>query len=101
MTDTRDQLAREAKAFVALAFRNGPIENIHAGYPCPTCANEHGYSRISDSEMKVIMKSAVNRMYTLLRLKATDPTGFENLLAFSALYVKRWDEPEEISALEF
>ena len=33
----RRQLAREAKAIVALALRNGPIEDIHAGRPCPTC----------------------------------------------------------------
>jgi hypothetical protein len=33
----RDQLAREAKAIVALAFRNGPIEDVHAGKICPTC----------------------------------------------------------------
>jgi hypothetical protein len=30
-------VAREAKALVALAFRNGPIEDIHAGKFCPTC----------------------------------------------------------------
>jgi hypothetical protein len=29
-------VAREAKALVALAFRNGPIENIHAGKDYPT-----------------------------------------------------------------
>ena len=46
------QVAREAKAIVALAFRNGPIENIHAGRPCPTCSGQAGYSRISDAEMK-------------------------------------------------
>ena len=25
------ELAKEAKAIVALAFRNGPIEDVHAG----------------------------------------------------------------------
>jgi len=34
-TSVRRQLAREAKAIVALAFRNGPIESLHAGTPCP------------------------------------------------------------------
>ena len=34
----KKRLAREAKAIVALAFRNGPIEKIHAGKECPTCA---------------------------------------------------------------
>jgi hypothetical protein len=31
------------KRFVALAFRNGPIENVHAGKACPTC---HGVPSI-------------------------------------------------------
>ena len=67
--DQRD-LVREAKAIVALAFRNGPIEDLHAGKPCTACEGKAGYSRISDAEMKVIMKNAVNRIYSLLLLKA-------------------------------
>jgi hypothetical protein len=75
MTTKSDQsdLIREAKAIVVLAFRNGPIENMHAGKSCPTCSGKVGYSRISDDEMKLIMKNAVNRVYWLLRLKADDP----------------------------
>ena len=61
--DQRD-LVREAKAIVALAFRNGPIEDLHAGKPCTACEGKAGYSRISDAEMKVIMKNAVNRIYS-------------------------------------
>ena len=57
------QLAREAKAIVALAFRNGPIEDIHSGKRCPTCGSEPGYSRITDAEMKLIMKNAVDRVF--------------------------------------
>jgi hypothetical protein len=34
------ELAVEAKALVALAFRNGPIEDVHAGKECPTRAWE-------------------------------------------------------------
>jgi hypothetical protein len=61
-------LVRDAKGIVALAFRNGPIEDLHAGKPCPACEGRTGYSRISDAEMKVIMKNAVNHVYKLLRL---------------------------------
>ena len=42
----RDQLATEAKAIVALAFRNGPIEHVHAGILCPVCEGQAGFSRI-------------------------------------------------------
>ena len=89
------QLAREAKAIVALAFRNGPIENVHAGKLCPTCSTKPEYSRITDEEMKAIMKSAVNRLYALLRLKHRDPEGYTRQIDFGARYVTKWDEPEE------
>ena len=31
------ELAAEAKSIVALAFRNGPIEDVHAGKECTAC----------------------------------------------------------------
>jgi hypothetical protein len=45
--------------------------------------------------MKAIMKSAVDRMYALLRLKTSDPDGYARQIAFGARYVTQWDEPEE------
>jgi hypothetical protein len=38
------ELAAEAESFVALAFRNGPIEDVHAGKECPNCAGKPEYS---------------------------------------------------------
>jgi len=55
------QLADEAKSIVALAFRNGPIEDIHAGRECPTCARKAEYSHITQDGMKRIMKRAVDK----------------------------------------
>ena len=43
-------LAVEAKALVALAFRNGPIEDLHAGRPCTVCSGNREVSHISDEE---------------------------------------------------
>lgn len=67
MTTKSDQsdFIREAKAIVVLAFRNGPIEDLHTGKTCPSCGGQTGYSRISDDEMKLIMKNAVNHVYRL------------------------------------
>ena len=89
----RRHVAREAKAIVALAFRNGPIENIHAGRPCPTCSGQAGYSRITDAEMKGIMRNAVNRLYALLLLKSSDPDKYESEIRFGERYTANWDEP--------
>lgn len=95
MTNIPEQrdLIREAKAIVALAFRNGPIEDIHSGKACPTCKGEAGYSRITDVEMKHIMQNAVNRVYSLLTLKATNQAEYERQIAFGARYTTNWDDP--------
>jgi hypothetical protein len=91
---TRHQIVREAKAIVALAFRNGPIEQVHAGRPCPTCAGCPGFSRITDDEMKAIMQNAVDRMYALLALKADDPAEYERQIRFGERYTAKWDDPK-------
>jgi hypothetical protein len=93
----RQTIAREAKAIVALAFRNGPIEQVHAGCACPTCTGHEDFSRITDDEMKAIMKNAVNRVYTLLVLKAEKPEEYERQVQLGARYTARWDEPEMLA----
>jgi hypothetical protein len=70
-------LAVEAKALVALAFRNGPIEALHAGRPCAVCSGQQEVSHISDGEMKGLMKSAVNALYRLLWQRDNDPAAYQ------------------------
>jgi hypothetical protein len=53
----RPDLVSEAKTIVALAFRNGPIEEVHGGRSCQACHDKAGYSRISNAEMKLIRKT--------------------------------------------
>jgi len=89
----RRQLVREAKAIVALAFRNGPIENVHAGQSCPTCAGQIGYSRITQAEMKAIMKNAVDHVYFLLCLKVGNPAEYESQISLGEQYTAKWDDP--------
>jgi hypothetical protein len=91
---TLNRLAREAKAIVALSFRNGPIEDIHAGQLCPTCAGRAGYSRITDEEMRLIMRNAVNRVYRLLVLKVEAPSEYERQIRFGERYTQGWDDPQ-------
>ena len=94
------QLAPEAKAIVSFAFRNGPIENLHAGRPCPTCSADPRYSRISDDEMKELMKFAVDHVYHLLVLRERAPTryerGIDDYLRTVGSDTARWDEPEPL-----
>jgi len=86
-------VAREAKAIVALAFRNGPIENFHSGKVCPTCDGDPEYSRITPDEMRSIMKNAVDHMYTYLLLKENDEAAYDALLTLGERYTTMWDKP--------
>jgi hypothetical protein len=57
-------LAIEAKAMVALAFRNGPIEVLHAGKPCAVCSGKN------------------------------DSGAYVENLALGQRYTMLWDDPE-------
>ena len=95
MTITLDHtLALEAKMMVALAFRNGPIEALHAGNPCAACCGNPTVSHISNEEMKAIMKSAVDTLYRLLWQRENDSKHYLENLALGERYTARWDEPE-------
>ena len=91
----RDQRVREAKAIVALAFRNGPIEDLHAGKVCPTCDGSADYSHVTDADMKRIMEKAVDVMYRLLCMKLDDPARYASQIDFGARYTTRWDDPAD------
>jgi len=83
-------LEDQAKSIVLLAFRNGPIENIHAGedIKIPKAA-----SRITQDEMKELMVLAVNRVYRLLWLKEHEPCLYNILITWS-IQDTRWDDPD-------
>src|SRR5208282_2316967 len=88
------ELAAEAKSIVAFAFRNGPIEDVHAGKECPACAGKPEYSHITQAEMKNIMKQAVDTVYKLLWLKLNDPEKYAATLEFGNRYTRFWAEPK-------
>jgi hypothetical protein len=87
-------LAVEAKALVALAFRNGPIEDLHAGKPCKVCSGNREVSHISDEEIKAIMKSAVDTLYRLLWQRDCDHDAYNEKLALGRRFTLHWDDPE-------
>jgi hypothetical protein len=87
-------LAMEAKALVVLAFRNGPIEDLHAGKPCEVCSGKPEVSHISDEEMKAIMKSAVDTLYRLLWQRDCDQVAYNEAVAFGRRQTLNWDDPQ-------
>jgi hypothetical protein len=87
-------LAMEAKALVALAFRNGPIEGLHACTPCPAGNGKAEVSHISDDEMKSIMTSAVDTIYRLLWKRDYAPREYKESLALGRRFTLHWDDPK-------
>lgn len=69
----------EANALVACAFRNGPIETLHAGKYSELLADE-GLSRITDDEMKEIMINASETVARLLLLREKNPREYRRKL---------------------
>ncbi|MCQ2539818.1 MAG: hypothetical protein MJ114_05150 [Acetatifactor sp.] len=57
-------LKRLAKALTAVIFRNGKIEDIHAG----ECEGEPDFKGIPDSCMKEVNIDVCNKMYSMLTL---------------------------------
>ncbi len=73
-------LRDEANAICAYAFRNGPIEDIHAD------------GRISDPEMKHLMTKASESLAKLLTRKQETPAEYDRFIRdYHRKYCRRWE----------
>jgi hypothetical protein len=81
----------EANSLVAWAFRNGPLEDLHAGRYSPLLEDSN-LSRITNDEMKALMLNACRKMAELLELKARDPREYERRIKnYNHLYCREWE----------
>lgn len=84
-------LRDEANAIVAYAFRNGPIEDLHAGESSELLDNPE-LSRVTDDEMKKIMLNACQRVEQLLQEKQTDAGAYYlKIMDYNRKYCWKWD----------
>jgi len=84
-------LRDEANAIVAMAFRNGPIEDLHAGKSSELLSDPE-LSRITDGEMKTLMINSCEQVAKLLELKENDPEGYyRQMLSYNHMYCRRWE----------
>lgn len=79
----------QANVMTLLAFRNSPLEDLHAGKYSPLL-EDPTLSRITDEEMKTLMIAASNKLAELLILRDTDPDAFAQLLAVNWRLVRNW-----------
>ena len=102
-----------AKTLTAMCVRHTLIEEIHAGKSPVTKTGDYSdvkvidaegreipwneVSHISDDEMKILMKSIVNRLYTFF-IQEEDPRFIKQVNYYSTV-ADKWDAPEpEIDA---
>jgi hypothetical protein len=90
-TEPEFTLRDEANALTAFAFRNGLLEDLHAGKPSPVL-NEPGYSRITDEEMKRLMTEASEKLEQVLRMKREEPAKYESFIRdYQRRYCRAWN----------
>jgi len=97
-----------AKALAVTCVRNTFLETLHAGKVPESRLGDYSdvkvitpareipwneLSRISDEEMKTLMKEVVNKLYTAL-IHFDDEASMTALLHWGAQYTTRWDDPE-------
>jgi hypothetical protein len=100
-----------AIALALACVRNGFIEELHCGKGAYSQAGDYSdvkavtpdreipwreLSRISDEEMKRLMKEIVNKLYTVL-LNLEDEDFMAAFLSWGARYTQEWDKPEELA----
>ena len=80
----------EANALTAFAFRNGPLENLHAGKSSPLTSDPN-LSRITNEEMKQLMMDASAKLEKMLKLRDADPAGYRAFLQrYAIIYCRSW-----------
>jgi hypothetical protein len=97
-----------SKALALTCVRNTYLEELHAGTVPSSQTGDYSdvkvvtpfgeipwtkLSRISDAEMKRLMKEVVNKLYTFL-LRQRDDEFAEALGSWARKYIGKWDEPE-------
>ena len=85
-------IREEANALTCCAFRNGYIEELHAGKHS-ALLEQSGLSRITDAEMKKLMIGASAKLAELLAMKETNPDEYwRQLTYFDRNYCGHWEK---------
>ncbi len=90
VSDSEMTLREEANAIVAHVFRNGFIEDLHAGIVEEKLLDPK-YSRITNDEMKKLMIECCEKMEKLLRLRDENPQAYKEKLRLNLKnYCRHW-----------
>ena len=109
MNDTEtSRTALLAKSIAVLCVRNTFLEDLHSGITPSSRSGDYSdvkvvtpygeipwakLSRLSDEEMKRLMKEIVDKIYTYL-CRMEEPDFLGAFLRMGKLYASRWDQPQ-------
>ena len=83
-------LRDEANMITAYAFRNGFLEDLHAGKDSPILDDQE-HSRITNDEMRKLMIEASERVAELLRMKQDEPEAYDRFMCtYWLMYCQKW-----------
>lgn len=90
VTDPAPATFPTARRIPVYAFRNGYLEDLHAGKSSDLTADS-SLNRITDDEMKRLMIEACEKLEDILKVRDTNPEKYRQLLVSSAImYCGRW-----------
>jgi hypothetical protein len=85
-------IREEANALTCCAFRNGFLEELHAGKHSELL-EKPGLSRITDAEMKKLMIQSSSVLAGLLEMKETKPDEYwEKIKRFNKDFCWQWEK---------
>jgi len=88
----RWSVIEEANALACNAFRNGFLEDLHAG-KYSQLLEDNTLARITDAEMKKLMVESSKQFAALLTLKEQDPDKYWQFIKFyNQTYCKDWQK---------
>ena len=101
------RIALLAKSLAVLCVRNTFLEDLHSGITPSSQSGDYSdvkvvtpygeipwckLSRLSDDEMKCLMKEIVDKIYTFL-CRQEEPEFLAAFLRMGEMYAARWDDP--------
>src|SRR5690242_15205076 len=108
MKDADSSLAAVmAKSIAVMCVRNTFLEDLHSGITPSSQSGDYSdvkvvtpygeipwckLSRLSDDEMKRLMKEIVDKIYTFL-CRQEEPDFLDAFVRMGNLYTSRWDKP--------
>jgi hypothetical protein len=85
--DQRD----EANAIIAMAVRNGPLENLHAGNASPLLEDD-ALSRLTDADIKAVMIYATRMVAVMLWMRDEAPDIYRrHVQSYGLQYCRTWE----------